>query len=303
MLIFTRQPVFTFITLAKDTFNTKTNMSQTTPNIASNVRLVGDSNDNYPLVICFHGSGDSCASWEPLADLLSASYRVLLWDRHDPDVRPQIAVLKLLEYLDSAQLSPNFVLIAHSYGGTFARLFLEQRPQQVAGMVLVETGQETAIDSQIEQRQYDDQILGNKPLAVIRGNTLIGKWQEYNKEAVAWGNVSNPSLQIQKQLLDAVDKEDERLKKAQLQLSRNNKYVHIPDCGHGVIGARPDAVRDAVCWVMEHLHTPEGETSRKEPQNTKIDNVETGAKRGFGARLKKVKSVLSMESISKRFGR
>jgi hypothetical protein len=138
---------------------------------------------------------------------------------------------------------------------------------------------------------------------VIRGNTLIGKWQEYNKEAAAWGSVSNPSLQIQKQLLDATDKEDERLKKAQLQLSRNNKYVHIPDCGHGVIGERPDAVRNAVCWVMEHIYTPEDETSRKEQQNTKIDNAETGAKRGLGARLKKAKSVLSMESISRRFGR
>jgi pimeloyl-ACP methyl ester carboxylesterase len=291
------------MTLAKDTFNTKTNMSQTTPNIASNVRLVGEVNDDSPLVICFHGSGDSCSSWEPLVDLLSTSYRVLLWDRQDPDSRPGIAISKLLEYLDSAQLSPNFVLIAHSYGGTFARLFLEQRPQQVAGMVLVETGQETAIDSQIEQRQYDNQILANKPLVVIRGNTLIGKWQEYNKAAAAWGSVSNPSLQIQKQLLDATDKEDERLKKAQLQLSRNNKYVHIPDCGHGVIGARPDVVRDAVCWVMEHLHTPEDEKSGKEPQNTKTDNTETGAKRGFGARLKKAKSVLSMESISRRFGR
>ncbi|KAM0246444.1 hypothetical protein ACHAP5_004759 [Fusarium lateritium] len=278
-------------------------MSQTTPNITSNVRLVGKANDDYPLVICFHGSGDSCASWHPLADLLSASYRVLLWDREDPDVKPGVAVSKLLEYLDSAQLSPNFVLIAHSYGGTFARLFLEQRPQQVAGMVLVETGQETAIDSQIEQRQYDTQILGNKPLVVIRGNTLIGKWEEYNKEAAAWGDVSNPSLQIQKQLLDATDKEDERLKKAQLQLSRNNKYVHIPDCGHGVIRARPDAVVDAVSWVMEHLHVPEDRTLGGKAQSVKIDDTQADVKRGFGARFKEAGSVLSIKSIAKRFGR
>ncbi|KAM0343810.1 hypothetical protein ACHAPU_008240 [Fusarium lateritium] len=276
-------------------------MSPNTQSIASDVRIVGVGSNSYPLIICFHGSGGSCASWEPLADLLSNSYRILLWDRRDSDVRPALAVTRLLEYLDEAQLSSSFVIAAHSYGGTFARLFLEQRPHQVAGMVLVETGQETAIDPQVEQRQYDNQILGSKPLVVIRGNTLIDKWAEYNEKVAACGTASNPVLEMQKQLLNATDKEDERLKKAQLQLSRNHKYVHIPDCGHGVISQRPEAVRDAVDWVMEHLHTQVEAAPGDLTYCVSTEESEKGVKKSMGSRLKEAKRIFRVKSVSSLF--
>ncbi|KAF5664736.1 alpha beta hydrolase [Fusarium heterosporum] len=279
----------------------RTSMLQSTQDIASDTRIVGANNDSYPLVICFHGSGGSCASWEPLANSLSNSYRILLWDRRDSEVKPSTAVTTLLGYLDEAHLSSSFVIVAHSYGGTFARLFLEQRPHQVAGMVLVETGQETAIDSKVEKRQYDNQILGNKPLVVIRGNTLVDKWREYNEKLTASGTTSNPILEMQKQLLDATDKEDERLKKAQLQLSRNHKYVHIPDCGHGVISQRPEAVREAVDWVMEHLYTQGGAALRDDTHCISPVENETASKKGIGARLKGAKSIFRVKSVSKLF--
>ncbi|KAF5022716.1 hypothetical protein F66182_5264 [Fusarium sp. NRRL 66182] len=231
---------------------------------ASRVKLVGNTNSTTPLILCFHGSGDSCASWASLSDLLSDSYQVLLYDRQGPDMKPDMATHKMLSDLDEAHLHPPYMLVAHSYGGTFARLFLEQRPQHVAGMVLVETGQETAIDADVEQQQYKRQILGHKPLVVIRGNTLIHKWEQYQETLAAENNIATPSLLVQKQLLDATDREDERLKKAQLQLSRNHRYIHIPDCGHGVIQARPDVVAEAICWAMENQQTKnEKETARK----------------------------------------
>jgi hypothetical protein len=135
----------------------------------------------------------------------------------------------------------------------FVRLFLDRKHSDVAGMVLVETGQEAETGKGIEERQYRNQILGNKPLVVIRGNTLIGKWKQYEEALVAAEGKASPNLAAQKQLLDAADKEDERLKKAQLALSRCHRYVHIPDCGHDVIQQRPEAVVKEVAWVMDHL--------------------------------------------------
>ncbi|KAH6645167.1 Alpha/Beta hydrolase protein [Truncatella angustata] len=228
--------------------------------------LLGDSASTYPLIICFHGSGDSCASWGALTQSLSGAYRILVWDRGDENLKPNSSVHKMLEHLREAQLPPPYVLIAHSYGGTFAREFLQQRPDDVAGMVLVETGQETALDPKVEKRQYKKQILGNKPLVVIRGNTLIGTWKHYeNAIAAAGSDADNPSLKAQKQLLDATDKEDERLKKAQLALSLNYRYVHLPDCGHGVVQQRPDVVAAEVRWVMEHLPLGNGQSTRNTP--------------------------------------
>ncbi len=53
-------------------------------------------------------------------------------------------------------------------------------------------------------------------------------------------------------LLDA-EKQDERLEKAQLQLSSKHKYVRLPDCGHNVIRERPDAVLREVLWIVNSL--------------------------------------------------
>ncbi|KAJ4258093.1 hypothetical protein NW762_008233 [Fusarium torreyae] len=278
-------------------------MSSTLESASYGARIIGNPNTPQPLIICFHGSGDSCASWEPLANLLSTSYRVLLWDRRDPDMKPDIAVERMLEYLDGNKIPVPYVLVAHSYGGTFARLFLERRPQQLAGMVLVETGQETAIDPEIEQRQYKAQILGIKPLVVIRGNTLIAKWKQYEQALAAEGNATNPTLMIQKQLLDATDKEDERLKKAQLQLSRNNRYVHIPDCGHGVIRDRPDIVKEAVCWVMENQQARNDEEQKIEVQVNEEQEDKDVVKKSIRTRLREARKAPMVGNITRFLGR
>ncbi|KAF2999615.1 hypothetical protein E8E14_003456 [Neopestalotiopsis sp. 37M] len=170
----------------------------------------------------------------------------------------------MMDYLRRVKLQapPPYVLVAHSYGGTFARAFLDRSPEDVAGMVLAETGQETALDAKIEMRQYKRQILGNKPLSVIRANTLIRKWAQY-EHAVKTANsdAENAALAVQKQILDATDKEDERLKKAQLALSRHHRYLHIPDCGHGVVQDRPEVVAGEVRWVMENLDRKENKSA------------------------------------------
>lgn len=229
--------------------------------------LAGNPTNPLPLIICFHGSGDSCASWLPLADMLSSSYRILLWDRGEHNPKPDVSVGDMLNHLEQSQLVPPYVLIAHSYGGTFAREFLQQRPHAIAGMVMVETGQETALDPKVELQQYKRQILGDKPLSVIRGNTLIWKWKQYEDAlAGAQTDAERARLAPQKQLLDATDKEDERLKKEQMKLSSNCHYVHVPDCGHGVIQQRPDIVSEEVRWVMENLQASNSKSTNKTKQ-------------------------------------
>ncbi len=215
-------------------------------------RLLGPSSPNStPLIICFHGSGEYCSpSWDALSSELSNMYRVLLPDRGAGPITPSDFASKLLDLLVATP--PPYVLIAHSYGGTFARYFLNRRPEDVAGMVMVETGQETALEPEIEQRQSSRQVLGSKPLSVIRGNSLIAKFNAL--EAL---DADSEVLRTQRRLLKQWDAEDERLKKSQLALSRNHRYVHIPDCGHHVIRDMPHAVAEEVKWVMQNLRSPE----------------------------------------------
>lgn len=219
--------------------------------------LTSESPDlSKPPIICFHGSGESCAGWSDLAQLLiQESYRVLLYDRGPDNPKPDATTLaRMVSHISGAGLRPPYILVAHSYGGAFAREFLRLYPLNVAGMVLVETGQETAIDSALEEDQYRRQIMGKRPLSVIRGNSFIDKFAQFELKLKAAEGVlqrrqirNDPAFK----LLKVMDKEDERLKKRQLALSCNSRYVHIPDCGHGVVQHRPRAVADEVSWVME----------------------------------------------------
>ena len=233
--------------------------------LASKSRLLSPPHPvSTPVIICFHGSGESCSpSWDVLASELSRTYRVLVLDRGSRSPSPSKYIPELSNVL--LDISPPFVLVAHSYGGAFARYFLQERSKDVAGMVMVETGQETALDPEVERGQYSRQVLGSKPLSVIRGNSFIAKF----KTLEALGGDSQLQ-QTQRRLLEQWSAEDERLKKAQLALSRNRHYIHLPDCGHHVVRDRPDAVIKEVSWVMQNLDSSENNQVRDNPQSAAL---------------------------------
>lgn len=92
-------------------------------------------------VICFHGSGDSAAqSWTELARMLNKDCDLILFDRSFSHASIEEHVRSVWEYLRSAPMPSSYLLLAHSYGGSFAKQFLYQHSDAVGGMVLVETG-------------------------------------------------------------------------------------------------------------------------------------------------------------------
>ncbi|KAI1329687.1 Alpha/Beta hydrolase protein [Xylariaceae sp. FL0255] len=253
----------------------------------------GQDHDLKPLIMCFHGSGETCSpAWDDLATALVAETdcRVLLYDRGDGNQSADTVGEEMWEFLlpssssSSGTLRGPYLLIAHSYGGAFARVFLQREHEfghrgrntnantqgyqhnshnnsdnmrsdsdMIVGVVLVETGQEGGLDPALDERQIRTVVLGSRPLCVVRGNSLLGKWRALEE---AEAQESGPSLSLnlvaQRRLLERVDAEDERLKRRQLGLSRNSRFVHVPDCGHHVVRDRPDVVIEAVKWVLEN---------------------------------------------------
>lgn len=269
---------------------------------------------NAPLVICLHGSNDSCMrSWLNFIEVLYKSgHRVLLYDRptanynhtSGADLKPHRAVSELCSYLYSMELRGPFVFVAHSYGGCIARLFMQQKPREVAGMVLVETGQETALAPQIEEEQYRRQVLGNAPLSVVRGNTLRRKQDEWAKAAaIAKTEAQRQQLEPQRIMLERWEAEDEKMKKKQLQLSRRSRFCQVPNVGHHVIRDWPEAVVEEVKWVMQEIaasgitvgQRPMVERSRPSYSmgvgsggiTRSVSNAGAGLKRGLSQGLKR----------------
>ncbi|KAI0409966.1 Alpha/Beta hydrolase protein [Xylaria palmicola] len=254
-----------------------------------------------PLIICFHGSGETCSpAWDELAAKLAAETRcrVLLYDRGPGSSAAADIAARMWDYVrgtrhlgseggnrqDECGLDGPYLLVAHSSGGAFARAFVQHELElprrrrhskgsasHVLGLVLVETGQEGGLDPALDELQIRRRVMGRRPVCVVRGNTFIGKLRslEESERAVAAPEMRAGDhaaarrrvLAAEREMLVLADAEDERLKRRQLGLSRTSRFVQVPECGHHVIRDRPDEVVAAVRWVLSNAVDEEGQGS------------------------------------------
>lgn len=100
-----------------------------------------------PTVVLFNGLGEVSASWARITGQVGTTTRICAYDRagqgwSEDIATPQdgiAAAADLHALLDVAGESGPFVLAGHSSGGTYAMTYAARYPQQVAGMVLLDS--------------------------------------------------------------------------------------------------------------------------------------------------------------------
>ena len=106
-----------------------------------------------PTIVLLAGGGDFSFDWGLVQPDVSGFARVCSYDRagsawSDPGPIPRTMrqdAYELHTLLQTAQLKPPYVLVGHSLGGLIARVYAEQYPREVAGMVLVDSTHEDTI--------------------------------------------------------------------------------------------------------------------------------------------------------------
>ena len=99
-----------------------------------------------PTVVLESGLGESGAYWTRISTAVARDTRVCVYDRpgrgwSEPTSRPQdgVAVARDLHVLlERANVQGPFVLVGHSSGAQYVRIFAGRYPEQVAGMVLLD---------------------------------------------------------------------------------------------------------------------------------------------------------------------
>jgi pimeloyl-ACP methyl ester carboxylesterase len=100
-----------------------------------------------PTVVLFNGLGEISASWARIAGPVGATTRVCAYDRagqgwSEDAKHPQdgvTAAKDLHTLLATAGETGSLVLVGHSTGGTYAMTYAARYPEQVAGMVLLDS--------------------------------------------------------------------------------------------------------------------------------------------------------------------
>jgi len=104
-----------------------------------------------PAVVFEGGFGAGIASWSTVQSKIAEFAQTLSYDRaglNQSDLGPQPRSAKqiagdLHAALQKVGIKPPYVLVGHSLGGVFVRVFADLYPQEVAGMVLIDPSQET----------------------------------------------------------------------------------------------------------------------------------------------------------------
>lgn len=103
-----------------------------------------------PTVVVDTGMGDFSTGWQGIQPEVAKSARICTYDRagygwSDPSPYPRTATqmaTELHQLLVNANVAPPYILVGHSLGGFTVRVFANQYPDEVVGMVLVDSGHE-----------------------------------------------------------------------------------------------------------------------------------------------------------------
>lgn len=215
-----------------------------------------------PVIIMEAGYGDYSKAWDHIAEGLTEYGTVLTYDRaglgksgNSSKRRISSEMIKeLRSCLEKLQLKPPYIFIGHSFGGINARLFTTFYPENMMGVVLVDSTpenykeaflpimspefQEAYYKQFAHESSYEEfmfslgeadkhcQSMRNIPLIVL----AAGKKAFYLQEAqMKW-------LQLQEELL---------------RLSSNNKFVIAEQSGHYIQKDEPHYIIDAIKWIIE----------------------------------------------------
>ena len=154
-------------------------------NIGFQTMYVDCLGENKPTILVDVGIAESSASWYKIAKELSKNTRICLYDRAgygwsdsgrgERTTATIVHELKLL--VKRAEIPGPYIIVGHSFGGFTARYFAAKFPENVAGLVLVDSSHPEQI---YRLSALDNQ--GKKPLITGRDANAPADFSEFERK-------------------------------------------------------------------------------------------------------------------------
>jgi len=216
-----------------------------------------------PTVIFESGLGCTNLDWKIVQNQISKNTRTFSYDRaglgKSDKIRVQRSSLdqvhELHTLLNNANVKGPYIIVAHSIGGYNARLFAGTYPNEVAGIVFVDSSHENQLDflknstaqvykeisatSEGAEQTLDEQIISANQVKEIR-----------KKDSLR--NTPIIVLTADKNIKPSQDKYEEIMKRMVDQekdiasLSNKSKFIFVKDSGHYIQKDKPQVVIDSI---------------------------------------------------------
>ncbi|TWT00137.1 alpha/beta fold hydrolase [Planomicrobium sp. CPCC 101079] len=223
---------------------------------------VGKSSGN-PTVVFDSGYGWTTEKWNSVKNEVSAFSRMIIYDRSglgrsSYDGRPrhsQQNVENLRALLQKAEVKPPYVLVGHSFGGVNVRLYASTYPDEIAGLILLDSCHEdqnrliAPLFSPQIRAEYFGQFIVEGTLAEFEESL------EQVRKHKSLGNVSLTVITGGKQPHHTVESWAYwmEFQKNLAQLSSHSRHIILEEAGHGLHLDCPEAVIEQIRTMVESL--------------------------------------------------
>jgi pimeloyl-ACP methyl ester carboxylesterase len=251
--------------------------SSTMPSVAAVTDINGQSMEyklsgtGKPTVVFESGLGAHISCWDKVVPAISKSATTLTYNRagHGRSAKRQSTrdgstiVGELHELLHHLNLQPPYLLVGHSLGGLYAQLFAEVYPEEVSGLLLV--------DSTHPKANTGAAAIANRPYVVrkIFNTMLVGATKQEFESADETGeevlaHKVPPNLHT---IVLSSDKatglvgDDLRQKQSDLSQRFSALRWQQIKCGHFIQWEQPDVVIASIQELMKQASAPESSTS------------------------------------------
>jgi pimeloyl-ACP methyl ester carboxylesterase len=220
-----------------------------------------------PAVVFEGGFGAGIASWSTVQKEVAAFARTVSYDRaglgqSELGPKPRSAkqiTTELHTALEKAGVKPPYLLVGHSFGGIYVRVFAERYPKEVAGMVLLDPSQES----------FNDWLKKNQPARLKDAQAQIARAPEGVRAEDAATDASYEEARATKVppgilviLLSATEDETMPADARRLWIEKHQewiatvpgaKHIVVEKTGHFIQAQQPKLVIDTIRQTLSKI--------------------------------------------------
>jgi pimeloyl-ACP methyl ester carboxylesterase len=258
--------------------------------------LKGERKEGQPLVILEAGIGQNVLDWQRVQPSIAEFAQVLAYDRagygwsdagKEPR-NPKQLIADLHALLEKLELKPPYLLVGHRFGGMFMRLFIETYPDEVVGLVLVESSHPDVVNKE-DNEPHIKRLNRNKtffqPIGLVRWLSrrskknpslyldAAAKEQYVARMILDNENIVREQIALFREKLELKDsislpltivsrKDDQDLAQERrwsvfqhdlAKLAPHSKHIHAESTSHWLLMAEPETVVKAVKEQFEEI--------------------------------------------------